>query len=295
MIMNNIELASTYVPLLDEVYTAASVTSTLDGSPEIARAGSNAGEMVVPKLEMQGLGNYSRNEGYVNGDVTLTNETVKADYDRGRMFTVDAMDDIETAGLAFGRLSGEFIRTKVGPEIDAYRLAKYASTDGVSTAEGELADGKAYLTAIQTAWAKMSEDEVPETDRALFISPTALTLIQGLDTYVSKAVLDQFAAIHTVPASRLVSKVKLRDGKTGGQEAGGYEKAEDAVAVHFIIIHRPAVCQFTKHLAPKVVSASDNQNADAWKFGYRIVGVAQVYDNKKAGIYVHKAQASEAV
>lgn len=292
--MNNIELAKTYVPLLDEVYAAASVTSTLDGSPEVARAGSNAGEMIVPKLEMQGLGNYSRNEGYVNGDVTLTNETVKADYDRGRMFSVDAMDDIETAGIAFGRLSGEFIRTKVGPEIDAYRLAKYASTDGVSTAEGDLTDGKAYLQAIQTAWAKMSEDEVPETERVLFISPTALTLIQGLDTYVSKAVLDQFAAIHAVPASRLVSKITLHDGKTGGQEKGGYVKAGDAVAVNFIIIHKPAVCQFTKHLAPKVVSASDNQTADAWKFGYRIVGVAQVYDNKKAGIYVHKAQASEA-
>lgn len=46
------------------------------------------------------------------GDVTLTNETVSFNYDRGRVFTVDAMDDEETAGIAFGRLAGEFVRTK---------------------------------------------------------------------------------------------------------------------------------------------------------------------------------------
>ena len=33
--------------------------------------------------------------------LTLTNETVKCNFDRGRRFTVDTMDDLETAGLAF--------------------------------------------------------------------------------------------------------------------------------------------------------------------------------------------------
>ena len=49
---------------------------------------------------MDGLADYSRNSGYVQGDVTLTNETVKCNFDRGRRFTVDTMDDLETAGLA---------------------------------------------------------------------------------------------------------------------------------------------------------------------------------------------------
>ena len=50
-------------------------------------------------MDMQGLADYSRNSGYVQGDVTLTNETVKCNFDRGRRFTVDTMDDLETAGL----------------------------------------------------------------------------------------------------------------------------------------------------------------------------------------------------
>ena len=44
-------------------------------------------------LSMQGLGDYSRNDWYVKGDVTMTNETIKCNYDRGRKFYVDALDN----------------------------------------------------------------------------------------------------------------------------------------------------------------------------------------------------------
>ena len=120
---NNITLAQQFVPLLDEIYKLTSLTSGLDGSPELVKEGANAGELIIPMLEMQGLGDYDRNSGYVDGDVTLTNATVRCNFERGRMFTVDNMDDQETANIAFGRLAGEFIRTKVVPELDAFRFA----------------------------------------------------------------------------------------------------------------------------------------------------------------------------
>ena len=81
---NNIALAKTFVPILDEIYKLASLTSKLDGAAELARQGANANELIVPMLSMQGLGDYSRNDGYVKGDVTMTNETIKCNYDRGR-------------------------------------------------------------------------------------------------------------------------------------------------------------------------------------------------------------------
>ena len=90
---NNIALAKTFVPILDEIYKLASLTSKLDGAAELARQGANANELIVPMLSMQGLGDYSRNDGYVKGDVTMTNETVKCNYDRGRKFYVDALDE----------------------------------------------------------------------------------------------------------------------------------------------------------------------------------------------------------
>ena len=119
---NNIALAKTFVPILDEIYKLASLTSKLDGAAELARQGANANELIVPMLSMQGLGDYSRNDGYVKGDVTMTNETIKCNYDRGRKFYVDALDEQETAKVAFSRLSGEFIRTKVVPELDSLRI-----------------------------------------------------------------------------------------------------------------------------------------------------------------------------
>lgn len=131
---NSIALFKTYTALLDEVYKQSALTSELDGATDLATAGANSNELIIPMISMDGLADYSRNSGYVNGDVTLTNETVKCNFDRGRMFNVDTMDNIETAGVAFGRLSGEFIRTKVVPELDAFRFAAYASHAGITSA-----------------------------------------------------------------------------------------------------------------------------------------------------------------
>lgn len=123
---NTIALRKAYATMLDEVYKLASLTAVLDGPNELVKEGANANEILIPKMTMSGLANYNKQTGYVAGDVTLEYETKKCTYDRGRMFTVDAMDNIESAGVAFGRLSGEFLRTQVVPELDAWRLSSYA-------------------------------------------------------------------------------------------------------------------------------------------------------------------------
>lgn len=288
---NVIEYFKQYVPLIDEVYKEASLTADLDGALDLARQGHNANEMVIPKIQMDGLGNYSRNSGYVNGDVTLNYETVKCNFDRGRMFSVDAMDNIETAGLAFGKLSSEFLRTKVVPELDAFRFASYASATGITTETGALTTGAQVIEALRKATNKMDEDEVPVDSRILYITPTLYGLIEDLDTTKSKAVIARFSKIVLVPQTRFYTAITQNDGTTEGQTAGGYTKAEDGKNLNFLIIHKPAVIQFTKHLVPKIITPEQNQNADAWKFGYRNVGIAETYENKVAGIYAHTANA----
>lgn len=286
---NSIALVSKFVEMLDEVYKLASLTSDLDGAPELARAGANANELVIPKLSMSGLGDYSRNSGYVDGDVTLTNETVVCNFDRGRMFIVDNMDNQESANIAFGRLAGEFIRTKVVPELDAFRFACYAGITGISkvAAGATLADGAEVIAALRAAITKMDEDEVPTEQRYLYITPTLHGLIQDMDASKSREVLNRFAKTTDVPQTRFYTAITQYDGKTSGEEAGGYVKAESAKDINFMIIHKPAVIQFQKHVAPKIISPEQNQTADAWKYGYRNVGIADAYENKVAGIYLH--------
>ena len=287
---NNIALAKKYVDLLDEVYRVNALTSILDSDMSLSRAGANTNEIVIPKISMDGLADYSRNSGYVSGDVALSWETVKFNYERGRMFTVDVMDDEETQNVAFGRLAGEFMRNKVVPEIDAFRFAQYAGTAGISTTAGaDLADGSAVLSAITAGMSKMDEDEVPQEGRILFITPTLARLVEALDTNKSREVLAGFSQIIRVPQSRFYTAIDLYDGTTNGETAGGYVKNASAKNINFMIIEKSALLQYTKHAVPKIISPEANQDADAYKYGYRNYGLADVYENKVCGIYLHTA------
>ena len=283
---NQIAKFKKYVDLLDEVYKNAAKTAVLESDATLARQGANANEIIIPKLDMDGLGDYDRNSGYVNGNVTMTNETVTFNYDRGRKFSVDNMDNEETVGLAFGKLSAEFIRTKVVPEQDAFRFATYANLAGTKVS-GTLAAGTDVLTALQTAISAMDDAEVPTENRHLFITPALLVAAQNVDTNKSRDILGAFASIIKVPQSRFYTAIDLKDGKTSTEEAGGYAKATEGKDINFMVVEKSAILQFTKHNVNKAIPPEDNPDADAWIFNFREYGLADVYENKTAGIYLH--------
>jgi hypothetical protein len=296
---NNIALAKKYSGLLDEVYKQEAKTGVLEASGAMVRAGNNAHEIMVPKFSMDGLGDYSRSTGYAAGDVTLEWETKAFNYERGRMFSVDDMDNEESQEIAFGRLAGEFVRTRTVPELDAFRFAELASTAGIGTDTGALSSGTgaSVIGALRKATFTMDEAEVGDTERYLFITPTLYGMIEDMDTTKSRAVLSRFAGIIQVPQTRFYSAITLYDGKTAGQEAGGFiKRAADATAVpaveagkniNFMVVHKPAVIIYSKHVVSKIIAPGENQTADAWKYGYRSYGITKVFDNKKAGIYAH--------
>jgi hypothetical protein len=286
---NMIELFKSYSPLLDEIYKNASLTSILDGANELARQGQNANEIVIPKISMDGLADYERNSGYVSGDATVNFETVKCNFDRGRMFQIDALDDQETMGIAFGKLASEFIRTKVVPELDAFRLSQYAQISGISTVDAAaLSSATAVIAALRAGTNTMDEDEVDTNSRYLFITPTLYGLIQDQDTTKSSKVLERFAGVIQIPQTRFYTAISQLSGK-GEYKAGGYTRADGANDINFMIIEKSAVIQFQKRVAPKIISPEQNQDADAWKYGYRNVGIADAYENKVSGIYLHKS------
>lgn len=282
---NSIALVSKAVALLDEVYKQSSLTQDLESDSNIVRQGTNANEILYPKLSMDGLADYDRNNGYVDGSATLTWETVKFNYDRGRTFSIDAMDNEETINIAFGKLGSEFIRTKVVPEMDAVRFATYCGIDGISVATSDLTDGETVLDAITNANTTLDEAEVSSESRFLFITPTLYNQVLALDTYKSKAMLDGFTKVIKVPQSRFYSAIDLLDGKTSGEEIGGYQKATDGKNINFMVIEKSAVIQYSKHIVNKVITPEQNQSADAWKLFYRAYGLTDVYENKVAGIY----------
>lgn len=286
---NSITKFKAYIDKLDTVYQQAAATSVLDADTDTVRMGAKAGEFLIPKMSMDGLADYSRSSGYVKGDVTITYETKSCNYDRGRKFSVDAMDNEETAGIAFGKLASEFIRTKVVPEMDAFRFAKYASATGIlSAAEATPTAGTAVLTALQTAVNAQDEAEVNVDGKILFITPTLLTLAKNVDTTKSKAILDRFEKIITVPQTRFYTAIDMKDGTSSNETAGGYAGATGGYKINFMIINRDSVIQFGKHTVNKVVSPEENQTDDGYMFFYRAYSIAETYENKVKGIYLNR-------
>lgn len=286
---NVIELSKNYVPLLDQVYKKASLTTVLNTNDAMARAGARANEIIIPKIKMDGLADYSRNSGYVKGDVNLTWETVKFNYDRGRKFEVDYLDNEETAEVAFGMLAAEFQRTKVAPEADAFTFATLAGKEGISkvSTPAVLESGEDVMKALIEATTVMDDDEVPEENRYLFITPTLYNVIKGLDTTKSREILEAFTQIIKVPQSRFYTAIELLDGTSDNELEGGYKKADGAADINFIIVHKPAVLKFDKHIASDIITPQANQSSDAYMQKYRKYGLVDVYENKVAGIYLH--------
>lgn len=282
---NMIALAKKYSTMLDLVYKQNSLTGVLDGADELVREGHNANEIAIPMLDMDGLGDYSRNDGYAKGEVRLVYETVKCNFDRGRKFEVDDLDNTETGGVAFGQLGGEFVRRKVIPELDAFRISKYASKDGISKDyTTEITTGKKAIEAIRTANDKMDDDEVPYEGRYLLATPSILGKITDMDTTTSRELISSFAGVIKMPKSRFHDKIKQLSG-TGEYKEGGYTIPDDANLLNFMIIHPTALIQFNKLVRPKILDPDVNPDGEGWIYGYRLVSIADVYKNKLAGVY----------
>ena len=286
---NSIEAAKKYVPVLDAKYTQEATTSVLDTTAEI-EYNSKTGEFSVGQREMSGLGTYDPKTGYPAGDVKLTWESHKPDYNRGQGFTVDNMENEDAAGLGFADLAGQFIKEYVAPELDAVRFAQYAAKAG-KTKEETIADAAACIAAIRAGQTALTDAEVSAENRYLFITPALADAISDMDTTKSRAIFAEFAGIVKVPSARFVSAITLHAG-TAADPKFGFEAASGAAHLNFEIIQKDAVMQFIRHAAPKIVSPEANQKADAFFYGYRIQAVCDVYAKKVNGIYVSKAPVS---
>lgn len=278
--MNNIELSTVYLPLLDKVYKQNSKTSILEGDEATMKRGDN-GELKVAKLDMDALGDFSRNDGYTKGSTTFRWETIKYDKERSQDLRIDRLDNAEALRLPFAKLSSEFIRTKVVPETDAARIAKIAGTVGISTKAETLNGGEEVVSALRACSNKMDEDEVDAENRILFITPTLRGEIADLDTTKSKEVLSKFSTIIEVPQTRMYTKIELKNGKT----EYGYAKATDGKEINFLCVEKSAAVvhmeQFIKYFTP-----DEDQDGDDNVFKYRNNNLyGHVYENKLAGVY----------
>lgn len=251
---NNIAFARNYTSVIDEVYQRASVSGVLNSGRRMVRAGHNAKEILIPKISVTGLGDYTRNVGYKTGAITYEFETKTFNYDRGIRLFADVMD-VEEAGVndCFVEAGAELQRTQVTPESDAFAFAQIASHTGVTVTPEGLSDAEAtdILQALRTVTSAMDENQVTLGSLYLFITPT---LKDVLDDYsyanptMSNRVLERFARVIEVPQVRFYTAIDLKSGDT----EFGYAKASAGEDINFMVLEKSTVIKFDKHVASRV-------------------------------------------
>ena len=289
---NSVSLITKYVPFLDEVYRKESCTAVLDALPEMVNwVGANTAK--VFKIDVDGLGDYSRNAGFVPGSADGTWETLALSQDRGRSFNIDVMDNDETMGMMLASTLSQFMKQAVVPELDAYRMAKYAAGAG-TTVTGTLTNSDDIPGLITTAQAAMDDKEVPYEGRILFVNPTIYGYLKNdITRYVTNEVTDinrevemyDGMRIIRVPSGRFNTVCTLAQ-PTDASSTGGYTAS--GVDINFMIIHPSAVLQVVKHQIPRVFSPEVVFDADAWRVNVRTYHDCWVLANHTYGIYVHK-------
>lgn len=306
--INTLATATLFQQTLDQVVVQEALTGWMEANAGQVLYNGGA-EVKIPKIALQGLGKYDRDNGYNRGSITLSYETKTMTQDRGRKFQLDAMDVNETNFVATAAtVMGEFQRVHVVPEIDAYRLSKlitaaitldtnvtYSYTPAEATILKEVKKG---ISKIRNAGYNgelvihMTADALLELETALAGKITDVTFSQGgIDTRVPS--VDKCPIIPT-PQNRMYSAITLYDGKTVGQEAGGYVKGTDALEANFIIVPRNVPIAISKQDVMRIFDPMTNQDANAWAMDYRRFHDLWTLENKENLIYVNIKDAKPA-
>ena len=155
--------------------------------------------------------------------------------DRGRSFQLDSEDNDETgiAGLA-GQVLGEFVRTQVVPEVDAYnlsKLGKYAEDSGQTVTGTPSSQAfKMFTQAVGLVQNAVGYDE----ELVAFVNSAMWAAFQSSAEVSRQITVTDFRrgelstqvrsinriALLPVPDSRLKTAFTFKDGVTSSQEAG---------------------------------------------------------------------------
>ena len=293
-VSNSIGLATSYLPILDEIYKAESKTAILDTAQDRVYYNPQTHTFNLFEIDMVGNANYSRNDGFVRGDVTAQWRPYAPQWDRGRQFNVDRIDNDEAMGMVFPSLGSEYLRLKAIPETDALRFATYskAASDSMKVAEN-ISTGNGAVAAIDLATEKLDDAEVPYEGRILFVSPTLYRYLKaGITRYTMNGengidynveMYDSMRVI-TVPSGRFNTAVTLLE-PDSHDDVGGYTATGSTI--NFLIIHPSAIMQANCFTEPRIFSPAVNQQAQGWMWDFRQYHGAWVKHQKTNGIYVN--------
>lgn len=303
--INTIEFAKLFMETLDQQIVEGATSGWMESNASSVKYhGGN--EVKIPILTTDGAGDYDRDNGFVQGSVTLKYQTKTLTQDRGRTFQLDAMDVDESNFIATaGTVVGEFQRLHMIPEIDAYRyssiaaqaIAKNRSTTYTPNANDILSKLMDDITTIRDVAGGNTDLIVtmPITVQNILTNSKEFSkwvnngnFAQGRLNFTVKT-LDG-SPIITVPSARMKTAYTFYDGKTTGQEAGGFVPAADAQDINWIICAKKVPIAVSKTDVTRIFDPMTNQKANAWKIDYRKYHDLWILDNAIDKLWINVRQ-----
>lgn len=252
---NNLGAAVTkFTKRLDQVVMEGPVTSDLNLNQELLGEMKGNGTIEVATIAMDGLADHVRGGGFVPGGMELTWEPYKLECERDREFSIDTMEDEERELILSANAMNTFAREQVVPEVDAFRFARMAE-NASNTAYETFTTASAALDAFDTACEAVQDEGGDPEQCILYCTPAYKMLLKKAQPWriAEGGTPDRrFSSIDgtrikPVPKKRFYSAISLLDGKTAGEEKGGFVVAEDALPLNFMLVDPRAVAAITKH------------------------------------------------
>ena len=297
---NSISYASKYASDLDKMIVQGSKTGFLADNAFKARfTGSN--KVWLPELSMVGLGNYDRVKGFAKGDVTLTHTEYTLTQERSRQLFMDAQDADESGvpDLA-GKMVGEYTRTQVIPEVDAYSLSTLfgvANEKGNTKTYAEATAVADFLKAINDAEAAMEYDG--STSLVAFVDPVMWSVLQTSPELQRHITVSDFKqgeinlkvknlnGCHIIPvaSARMKTAFEFNDGADSAK--GGFEPDAEKGArdIRALILPKDSASLVKKVDKVDMHAPGADVNRDGYIINYRLYYDLIVKNSRKHTIF----------
>lgn len=278
MSINSIETAVAYTGELDKMFAQKSATGFFADNNLTAKfVGGKT--VMIPDVDFQGLADYDRDTGFSRGAIRVSNTSYTMQMDRARSLQIDR-EDMDESGIASlaGKILGEYVRTKVIPECDAYVLSKLAglAKSRNNVVEADLNKPFATLTKlIQNVQSVVGYDE----ELVAFVDSIMYAKLQNSEEFSKFIVANDFKQgdinlkVNSLNGVAIIPVVNERM-KTAynfvSNEAGGFAPTENAKDILMLVCPKKGAHLIKKTENMRIFTPEQNLDADAYKFDYRI-------------------------
>lgn len=278
---NNIGYAQKYSPELDKMIVQGAKTGFFADNVFKAKF-VGAKTVQIPEITLSGLGDYSKETGYSKGDVNLAYKEYSLFKSRSKQMTIDAQEADESGVPDLvGKLVGEYTRTIVNPEIDAYVLSKLAGI-AASVEGGKAKNAKDYTegTAIADLLATINNVEASNgynnDELVAFVDPVMYGLLMTSQELQRSITISDFkqgevdmkvkklngCAIIPVSAERMHTTFTFSE--------NGFAPASGSKAIKAVVLPKSAASLVKKVDKVNVLSPNEVEDFDAYKVNFRL-------------------------